>query len=350
MALSEDNRFNTLYFFKFILLFIVFMAQSIKATEIKSGSFKLSDNVPVSAQKVIIGFYPRSVYGLDIEDNTFHLHTYIWMRWKGEIDPTESMEIINGVDEAELVKTNILKTPSIQPDGSKYQIMDIESRFSQTFFLDNFPLDKQQLSVLIEDSSHGIKQIAYIIDEKNSGYGARLDLPGWDLNGWKAETLAHDYGSSFGDETGIGGGSIYSTARFDINISRPISYFYWKLLLPLVIVLCGAWIVLLLDPHQIEVRTGLPATALLTTVFLQQSYSDNLPQVGYLVLMDKLYVIAYILILLTLIRVIFTATSFDIKSTDERHVVKIKRGDRILLALEIILFTVLLLCHKMMMR
>jgi hypothetical protein len=117
-----------------------------------------------------------------------------------------------------------------------------------------------------------------------------------------------------------------------------------------VIVLCGAWIVLLLDPHQIEVRTGLPATALLTTVFLQQSYSDNLPQVGYLVLMDKLYVIAYILILLTLIRVIFTATSFDIKSTDERHVIKIKRGDRILLALEIILFTVLLLCHKMMMR
>ena len=55
---------------------------------------------------------------------------------------------------------------------------------------------------------------------------------------------------------------------------------HWKLLLPLIVVLCGSWIVLLLEPCQIEVRTGLPATALLTTVFLQQSYVDQLPQVA----------------------------------------------------------------------
>jgi hypothetical protein len=57
----------------------------------------------------------------------------------------------------------------------------------------------------------------------------------------------------------------------------------------------------------------LPATALLTTVFLQQSYVDQLPQVGYLVLMDKFYVLAYLLLFITLIRIIYTATAFDKK-------------------------------------
>jgi hypothetical protein len=204
------------------------------------------------------------------------------------------------------------------------------------------------LSILLEDTSHGLNQIFYVIDYNNSGYGARLTLPGWLLNNWNAEILSHDYGTSFGDDKGVAGGSIYSTARFDINISRPASYFYWKLLLPLTIVLCGAWIVLLLEPSQIEVRTGLPATALLTTVFLQQSYSDHLPQVGYLVLMDKFYVVAYSLIFITLIRVIFTATSFDSKNTDVKHTFRIKRGDRVLLILQITVFVIVLFTLEFM--
>jgi Ca2+/Na+ antiporter len=37
----------------------------------------------------------------------------------------------------------------------------------------------------------------------------------------------------------------------------------------------------------------LPIGGLLTAVFLQQSYSSALPDTGYMVLMDKIYVLAY---------------------------------------------------------
>ena len=127
-----------------------------------------------------------------------------------------------------------------------------------------------------------------------------------------------------------------------------MSYFYWKLLLPLIVVLCGSWIVLLLEPCQIDVRTGLPATALLTTVFLQQGYVDQLPQVGYLVLMDKFYVLAYLLLFITLIRIIYTATAFDKKNTHVGHTLMIKRGDRVLLFSEIIVFVIALVGYKFM--
>ena len=77
--------------------------------------------------------------------------------------------------------------------------MDVESRFNHTFLLDKFPLDSHKLSILLEDTSHGLNQIFYVIDYKNSGYGTRLNLPGWLLNNWNDEILSHDYGTSFGD-------------------------------------------------------------------------------------------------------------------------------------------------------
>jgi hypothetical protein len=42
--------------------------------------------------------------------------------------------------------------------------------------------------------------------------------------------------------------------------------------------------------------------ALLSAIFLQRGYSDTLPDLGYLVFMDKIYLVAYPLILLVLIR------------------------------------------------
>ena len=43
-------------------------------------------------------------------------------------------------------------------------------------------------------------------------------------------------------------------------------------------------------------RLAGPATALLTLVFLQQAYTSTLPEVGTLVLLDKIYVLAYVVV------------------------------------------------------
>jgi len=42
----------------------------------------------------------------------------------------------------------------------------------------------------------------------------------------------------------------------------------------------------------------------LSCVFLQQSYSDAIPDVGYMVLMDRIYLLSYILIAVIMLRVI----------------------------------------------
>ncbi len=95
--------------------------------------------------------------------------------------------------------------------------------------------------------------------------------------------------------------------QYSLKIARPVSFFLWKLLLPLVIVTATSWESLLLNPQHIDSRIGLPVTGLLTAVFLQESYSSNLPDVGYLVLLDKIYAMAYILIFISILEAIITA-------------------------------------------
>lgn len=318
-----------------ILIFLVLCTHIASASNVKMGSMKPAVIIPEGAQIVTIGFFPITIYDLDISSNTFYLDTYLWLKWKGDVDPTESMELVNAVDKSSLVKEILLDIPSILSDGSKYQIMRIEGHFFQPFLLNNFPLDNQSIGILIEDSTHGFQQISYQVDQLSSGIGDQLYIPGWHINNWNANSFTHDYGTSFGEsDTQNGGGAIYSAVRFEINISRPTNYFFWKLLLPLIIVISASWVSLMLDYNLVETRTGMPATALLTTVFLQQGYSENLPQVGYLVLMDKIYVLAYILIVVSLVRAISTAY-FD---NDPSYAVKIKQNDRIILILQVIIF------------
>ena len=72
------------------------------------------------------------------------------------------------------------------------------------------------------------------------------------------ETFTHDYGTQFGeDETP----AVYSAAQFSMEISRPLSFFYWKLLLPLFIVFGAALSALLIRPQDLDVRSALPAGA-----------------------------------------------------------------------------------------
>jgi hypothetical protein len=175
----------------------------------------------------------------------------------------------------------------------------------------------------------------YEIDKSDTGYTPGLSISGWKLNGWDSERKVVDYATKFGDNT-TAGASKFARINFSLNISRPESYFVWKLLLPLVVVLCGAWIALLLNPVLTETRAALPASALLTTVFLQQGYTASLPETGGLVLLDKIYVVAYILIVLTLGRVIVKSLDIEQKTEDEVRV--LRRRDAIALALQAAIF------------
>jgi hypothetical protein len=100
-----------------------------------------------------------------------------------------------------------------------------------------------------------------------------------------------------------------------------------------------------MNPKFVEVRTAMPATALLTTVFLQLSAMESVSQASTLVLMDKIYLVAYASIVLTLGQVIWDNRSA--KEEVEGRAEEISRRDRISLISQAIvtisIFAVLIL-------
>lgn len=273
--------------------------------------------------------------------NTYYIDTYVWMRWRGDIDPTSTIEFTNMVEEWGKQQENLLEEPKVLADGSNYQIMRVEGRFVQPFSLVDFPLDRQQLSIIIEDTTNGVDTVSYVIDTDSSGIGESLDVPGWLNDGWSAQSLVHDYGTNFGEEETP---SSYSALKFSIDISRPLSYFIWALLLPLFIVLAAALSALLIKPQEHDVRTALPAGALLTAIFLQKSYSEDLPELDYLIIMDKIYLVAYVLIVGTLVRSIIAYKKVSDAGGDDHAVIRsVHATDRKILIAKVVIFVIAIL-------
>lgn len=322
---------------------IIFGYFGARATAVAQSSpnadrFQPLATIPAKAQQVETGIFAMNLYNLDMSSNTYYFDFYAWFRWKGEIDPTANLELANGVEDWGVTKVPVYEKPEKLPDGSLYQALRIEGRFVQPFDLSRYPLDQQKLHVALENSLYTTEQLVYVTDTEQSGYSTRLSIPGWQLKNQELSSLVHEYATNFGDSRVGNANTSYSVLQYSLLITRPVSFFIWKLLLPLLIVLAASWGSLLLNPKYVDSRIMLPVTALLTTVFLQQSYSTGLPDVGHLVLLDKIYAIAYVLIVSAILEAIVTADWM--KSDEENAHARIIRLDRLTLGVQAGILTV----------
>jgi len=89
------------------------------------------------------------------------------------------------------------------------------------------------------------------------------------------------------------------------------------------IVVCAA-LVFFVRPRYVEGRIGLRITALLTLVALQLTSGASLPDVDYLMMIDKIYLLAYLFIILALARVVMTSWRGDAEAE-----ASISRSDRL---------------------
>lgn len=255
-----------------------------------------------TAETVEVGLYVISVYDLDHGASSYLMNFYMWLKWKGDIDPSKSLEFTNMVDKSSATIDYESEEPRILADGTRYRFMRVEGRFTDPSSFHNYPFDIHNLSIRIEDFKYGTRELVYKLSPESS-YSKDLNIPGWDITRLESTVAARAYNTTFGVDDPS---QRYSNATFSLVIERPAAIFYWKLMLPLAFIVFAGLAALILPSGEFDARSALLAGALLTTVFLQKTYSDMLPNVGYLVLMDKIYVIAYVVIFAGLIRAIYS--------------------------------------------
>lgn len=253
-------------------------------------------------QQVRVGVYLMNLYDLNMDEHSFYADFYIWFKWKGDIDPTE-IEFVNSIEKWSMARDQSGDSSNMAlKDGTNYRIYRVEGRFFHSFSLNRFPLDKHTLDIQIESPEHAADSLVYIPDTDAAEIRKTLKLVGWEMKGCDLASNIHDYGTDFGNPEE--NAQRYSNLTYTVTLARPVSYFVLKMLLPIVIVMLVSIGALMLHPVHIDTRSSLPIGGLLTAVFLQQSYSDALPDTGYMVLMDKIYLLCYLLISLVLLQVI----------------------------------------------
>jgi hypothetical protein len=291
----------------------------------------ISAPAPAAPAEVVIGTYINDIQELDFKTNSYAVDLYVWFRWKPTdkgIDPSKTMEFMNRYNPDDHLRTELYEEPKPMPDGSVYSIIRNQGRFSAKFPLEHYPFDTQSLTVEIEDTVSGVGAQIYVPD-RNSAVTINPDitLPGFKVGKPVMQIATKTYPTDFGDLADPEATS-YSRVSLSVPVTRPILAMSIKTFVPIgLIVLCAA-LVFFVRPHYVEGRMGLGITALLTLVALQLTSGAALPEVDYLMMLDKIYLLAYFFIIISLAHVV--ATSW--RSGDPKAEASISRGDRIWVA------------------
>jgi hypothetical protein len=267
-----------------------------------------------AAEIVHVGIQPIGFDSVSLQSGTFEASFYMWWRWRGSIDPTTSTIILNSSSASAanytvqytVVNAHGVETPEHLPDGDLYQAAKVSVGVSDPFSISRYPLDNQTLSITIESNTWDADTVAYVPDLANMRNEPSVPVVGWNVG--KAALVAeyHHYSTNFGTPNPTTDISVYSDLEYQVPISRPFSHFLMKLFLPMFIVLLAGLSSLFVKTDDFDVRLAMAGTGLLTLIFLQQGYAGDLPETAPVVLMDKIYALAYAAVGLTFLRVVYT--------------------------------------------
>lgn len=281
---------------------------------------------PDKPAEVIVGAYINDIQELDFKANNYVVDLYVWFRWRApDLDPSKTMEFMNRYASDDNVRETLYDAPKAMPDGSLYSIIRYQGRFSTKFPLEKYPFDTQLLKVVMEDSVSAANKQVYVPDTDGGiNLNPQITLPGFKVGKPTMQIASNAYPTNFGDVSEPEADA-YSRLALSIPVTRPIVAMSIKTFVPIMLIVVCAALVFFVRPRYIEGRIGLGITALLTLVALQLASGASLPDVDYLMMLDKIYLLAYLFIIIALARVV--ATSWH---SDEAHAERtISRTDRV---------------------
>lgn len=259
-----------------------------------------SEPTPVS-----VGAYINDIQNLDLKTHSFSVDIYLWFRWKepkgsanndDKLDPSSTIEFVNPYELWGHVRNQDFKSPLQFPGGNRYQVIREQGRFSQKLALYDYPFDRQRLVIDFEDQRSEARDLDYQVDSEGVTMNPELHLPGFVIGKPTFKVIRTEYPTNFGDPRGEKH-NIFSRARIEIPIERPVLTYSAKLLVPVFCVILCAALMFLFSPAYVDSRVGIGITTLLTIVALQITLNEDLPEVDYLVLMDKIYLASYLFVI-----------------------------------------------------
>jgi len=261
------------------------------------------------------GIYLKNITP-DFKASTFRAEFYWWFIFENDSSKTGmskedilKVEFVNGIGVEANVFTNEIIYET-HPAPNTYYISGFhQGDFYFTPDFRMYPFDKQRMDIILEngqlDADHlvivadtasfkrskqdpNFKTLSNDILSKNNSRGFRI----YKTNISESSIL---YNSDFGDIS-LEGNSSYGRLQYSVFIDRSILPYISKFVIPLMIILLLVYFVYFLPSDKIDTAAALTVTSLLSAIAFQSSINGDLPEIGYVIYVDKLFYISYFLI------------------------------------------------------
>jgi len=287
---------------------------------------------PAEAPTLRVGLLLKNIYNLDLESQTFSADGWYWLEWGEDVerllrshalDPSKMVEIVNQVE----TWNGRIEPESADPesivDGRRYQGFRFSGRFSiDAIDMRHSPFEKVVLPVVFETRPELFTRANAAVQLKPDSHlgsltGDYSELAGYSLkSNWVVEGQnLYAMSDRHRDE-------IYSQLTFRVAFGSQAWPSFMKWILPLVIVMSIVLLAPSLESSLGEMRLAIPSTALLTLVFLQQTYKAELPSTAYLTFLDELYAYSYLVAVGLFVLFLWASNRMEAAAPEQRPAIQ----------------------------
>ena len=259
---------------------------------------------PPGAPQLRVGLMMKNIYDLQLESQTFSADGWYWLEWGEDLEgirrerkltPDQMVEFANQVEAWDSRIERESADAQRFADGSFYQLF----RFSSRFYIDmiderHSPFETVVLPVVIETRPEAFALSRVAVQLKPANTVGTLTGDYSELAGYSLRHNWVDEGQNTYDLMGPHRDEVYSQLAFRVAYGSQPWASFMKWILPLLIVMSVVMLAPSLESSLGEMRLAIPSTALLTLVFLQQTYKAELPTTPYLTFLDELYAYSYL--------------------------------------------------------
>lgn len=256
------------------------------------------DSRPV---KVKTGFYLLNLNGLDEKSETFSADIYLSFQWKDSRLVFSGTEPQIFLQEAVTEKFREIWWPQIEyvnsegpaitnealeisPDGTVDYYVGLSGTFRADLDLRRFPFDQQSLAIRLGSFYWTSDKVAFEQEEGRLGFERANSYEGLRLLGVRSEVKPAAF-QVWGDD--------FSEYHGSIQVKRNYLFYLWTIFGPVALIFFISCTVFYVPISQFGDRIAICLTGLLACIATQFAINFGLPQIGYLTIIDRVFIITY---------------------------------------------------------
>jgi hypothetical protein len=269
--------------------------------------------------QVFVTIWVADIDSIDSANQSYVANVFVALRWSdprlAHMGDGPRVYDLNGIwdpraivaNEIGMVRRTLPEVAEVSPDGNVIYRQRYVGVFSQALRLEDFPLDSHVLRFHLASPGWAPDDVHFVPDDRwtlpngpraaaGAGIAEEISLPDWDIEWCRARAMPY-----------VTAGPQAAGYALEFEARRHRGYFYWKLLLPLTLIILMSWLVFWIDPTNSGTQIGVATTAMLTLIAYRFALDQSVPRVGYLTRMDYFVMGSSVLVFLALCQVVLTA-------------------------------------------